>query len=74
MRGLGRRNGLAGLVLMGVLWWCSAVRKQGFSGAAGSSGARVELQVLDYPTQMHTLMPLLAWAYALQVGAHLFLL
>lgn len=43
------------------------MRKQGFVGEADPQGRRREQQVLDYPTQMHTLMPLLAWAYALQV-------
>jgi len=45
----------------------SAVRKQGFAPSSSSSRSSKprELQVLDYPTQQHALMPLLAWAYAL---------
>lgn len=52
----------------------SAVRKQGFapssegkSSSSSSNSKQRELQVLDYPTQQHALMPLLAWAYALQI-------
>jgi len=46
----------------------SAVRKQGFVPASSSSSSKErELQVLDYPTQQQALMPLLAWAYALQI-------
>ncbi len=52
----------------------SAVRKQGFAPVASAAAAAAgkapppprELQVLDYPTQQHALMPLLAWAYVLQ--------
>lgn len=40
----------------------SCVRRQGYA-----SDGITEMKVIDYPTQRHALMPLLAWAYALQV-------
>jgi hypothetical protein len=53
--------------------WHSAIRLQGFSGdvpavSEGLPRLRREMAVLDYPTQQHALMPLLAWAYALQAS------
>lgn len=59
----------------------SAVRKQGFAppgpgegprSKGGKKSVRFELQVLDYPTQQHALMPMVAWCYALQAtGQHM---
>lgn len=48
----------------------SAVRRQGYASSPPgklSQSAPLELQVLDYPTQQHALMPLLAWSFALQI-------
>ncbi|CAM9438551.1 unnamed protein product [Discosporangium mesarthrocarpum] len=49
----------------------SAVRTQGYIEGPGVSPG-TERQVLDYPTQQHTLFPLLALAYALHFsGSHM---